>query len=380
MRRRVDARRRSNGESPRDARARKTGGSEARNGGEEGEGDAHRARAGDQRRFSLDEHREEGSTTHVVKRRPSSVGGGLPSSEKAVSPRISPIKSDLVEAESSGHEPATTVGFEAEDLDLGFYPFFRATTPRAAILVGSRRTLRDDPGARCEKGSSRDDGVCRENVRRCLGADMGAAAAANLAEQQERSTVGMKTKSKVPSSKSKGTFQGYGGDAPLQTTEAKMQTTRRGANGGPPARPPLHPWLDYPQLQAGGGQERGCGPAHPPPLHHLRPRSPRSSSTRSPATSDSSRRSSPFPSTRCVRRTRTAVAPRPPFPPLAATPAPLSSSRGLSDGARVHELVRSDPSRAVPSSPALAHLRNPPASSNPQDGVKTVQQSVGLGK
>ena len=75
---------------------------------------------------------------------------------------------------------------------------------------------------------------------------MGAAAAANLAEQQERSTVGMKTKSKVPSSKSKGTFQGYGGDAPLQTTEAKMQTARRGANGGPPARPPLHPWLDYP--------------------------------------------------------------------------------------------------------------------------------------
>ena len=59
------------------------------------------------------------------------------------------------------------------------------------------------------------------------GADMGAAAAANLAEQQERSTVGMKTKSKVPSSKSKGTFQGYGGDAPLQTTEAKMETTRR---------------------------------------------------------------------------------------------------------------------------------------------------------
>ena len=78
------------------------------------------------------------------------------------------------------------------------------------------------------------------------GADMGAAAAANLAEQQERSTVGMKTKSKVPSSKSKGTFQGYGGDAPLQTTEAKMETTRRGVNGRPPARPPLHPWLDYP--------------------------------------------------------------------------------------------------------------------------------------
>ena len=83
MRRRVDARRRSNGESPRDARARKRRGSEARERGEEGEGDAHRARAGDQRRFSLDEHREGGSATRVVKRRPSSVGGGLPSSEEA---------------------------------------------------------------------------------------------------------------------------------------------------------------------------------------------------------------------------------------------------------------------------------------------------------
>ena len=179
---------------------------------------------------------------------------------------------------------------------------------------------------------------------------MGAAAAANLAEQQERSTVGMKTKSKVPSSKSKGTFQGYGGDAPLQTTEAKMQTTRRGANGGPPARPPLHPWLDYPPTSSGRWPRtwlRSSAPSTPPSSS---PRSPRSSSTRSPATSDSSRRSSPFPSTRCVRRTRTAVAPRPPFPPARGDPrSPLELERFK----RRCTCTRTRPIRSVPRRPIL---------------------------
>ena len=74
----------------------------------------------------------------------------------------------------------------------------------------------------------------------------GAAQAANLAEQQERSKVGMRSGSKTPASKSKGQFNGYGGDAPLQTSVAKQSTTvRAGANGKRPA-PPLHPWLDYP--------------------------------------------------------------------------------------------------------------------------------------
>jgi hypothetical protein len=56
------------------------------------------------------------------------------------------------------------------------------------------------------------------------GGAAGAAAAANLADQQERSSVGMSTRSKVPQSKSKGQFAGYGGDAPLQTSESRPMT------------------------------------------------------------------------------------------------------------------------------------------------------------
>ena len=78
------------------------------------------------------------------------------------------------------------------------------------------------------------------------GGAAGAAAAANLADQQERSSVGMSTRSKVPQSKSKGQFAGYGGDAPLQTSESRPMTRLVGGPGGRPPEPPLHPWLDYP--------------------------------------------------------------------------------------------------------------------------------------
>ena len=60
----------------------------------------------------------------------------------------------------------------------------------------------------------------------------GAAQAANLAEQQERSKVGMRSGSKVPTSKSKSGFNGYGGDAPLTTTGATQSAGVRGSVGG----------------------------------------------------------------------------------------------------------------------------------------------------
>lgn len=75
------------------------------------------------------------------------------------------------------------------------------------------------------------------------GASQGAAAANDLAEQQERSSVQMRNKSKMPQSKSKGQFTGYGGDAPLQTSEAKQQQRPMYSNS---KAPPLHPWLEYP--------------------------------------------------------------------------------------------------------------------------------------
>jgi hypothetical protein len=74
----------------------------------------------------------------------------------------------------------------------------------------------------------------------------GAAQAANLAEQQERSKVGMRSASKTPASKSKSGFNGYGGDSPLQTTEAKQTTSVRAGPGGKRPTEPVHPWLDYP--------------------------------------------------------------------------------------------------------------------------------------
>jgi|TARA_B110000977_G_scaffold11778_4_gene15170 hypothetical protein len=74
----------------------------------------------------------------------------------------------------------------------------------------------------------------------------GAAQAANLAEQQERSKVGMRSGSKVPTSKSKSGFNGYGGDAPLTTTGATQSAGVRGSVGGKGPNEPLHPWLEYP--------------------------------------------------------------------------------------------------------------------------------------
>ena len=76
------------------------------------------------------------------------------------------------------------------------------------------------------------------------GAAQGRRAADDLQEQQQRSTVQMQNRSNVPTSKSSAQFQGYGGDAPLQTTEAKP--VQRVVPGQRRKRPPLHPWLEYP--------------------------------------------------------------------------------------------------------------------------------------
>ena len=207
---------------------------------------------------------------------------------------------------------------------------------------------------------------------------MGAAAAANLAEQQERSTVGMKTKSKVPSSKSKGTFQGYGGDAPLQTTEAKMETTRRGVNGRPPARPPLHPWLDYPPNFKRAVAKNVAAvqrTLHPSIIFAPLPAELKYTLTRNFGFFTKIF-TLPFDKVRATypehHRAPTTLPPRSRRPSLPSR-APSSSSAFQAE-------IRPDPSRSIPSSPALAHLRTPPAFSNPQDGVKTVQESVGLGK
>ena len=154
-----------------------------------------------------------------------------------------------------------------------------------------------------------------------------------------------------------------------------------GANGGPPARPPLHPWLDYPPNFKRAVAKNVAAvqrTLHPSIIFAPLPAELKYSLTRNFGFFTKIF-TLPFDKVRATYPYRRSAPPTVP-PSLAATPRPLSSSRGLSDGARVHELVRSDPSRAVPSSPALAHLRNPPPSSNPQDGVKTVQQSVGLGK
>ena len=78
------------------------------------------------------------------------------------------------------------------------------------------------------------------------GASQGAAAANDLAEQKERSTVQMKNRSKVPQSKSKSQFTGYAGDSPLQTSESKQQAQRVVPGQKGPKGPPLHPWLEYP--------------------------------------------------------------------------------------------------------------------------------------
>ena len=54
----------------------------------------------------------------------------------------------------------------------------------------------------------------------------------------------------------------------------RRRRCRRRDGGRTVARPRARPstrGLTTPPTQAGGGQERGCGPAHPPPLHHLAP-------------------------------------------------------------------------------------------------------------
>lgn len=78
------------------------------------------------------------------------------------------------------------------------------------------------------------------------GASQGASAAKDLTEQQQRSSVQMKNRSKTPQSKSKGQFAGYAGDSPLQTSEPKQQAQRVVPGQKGPKGPPLHPWLEYP--------------------------------------------------------------------------------------------------------------------------------------
>ena len=131
---------------------------------------------------------------------------------------------------------------------------------------------------------------------RCLTAAPGLAAAANLADQQERSSVGM-SRGARPQSKSKGQFAGYGGDAPCD-----VRVSADDSAGGRAGRAPA----GAPRTVAGlppnwrRRAERRIPEKDPNPTVILTP-SPELK-YRSRGTSASSRRSSPSRSTRTASR------------------------------------------------------------------------------
>mmetsp|Transcript_35585 Transcript_35585/g.87543 ORF Transcript_35585/g.87543 Transcript_35585/m.87543 type:complete len:148 (+) Transcript_35585:359-802(+) len=78
------------------------------------------------------------------------------------------------------------------------------------------------------------------------GSSMSVSGSSSLSAQTEGSKVGM-GKSEPAGKQKQGQFGGYGGDAPLQTSEPARAAAPHNHKGkGPPQGPPLHPWLEYP--------------------------------------------------------------------------------------------------------------------------------------